>query len=117
MRQVPDVAADADPATGTDIIEGGEVTTGGGTSLSAPIWAGFLALIDQYLRGRGGHAAGFLNPELYALARGSPRYAPFHDITVGGNDFYLATPGYDMVTGLGSPVVWNLARDLAQAGD
>jgi kumamolisin len=43
-------------------------------------------------------------------------YAPFHDITLGGNDLYLATPGYDMVTGLGSPNVYNLARDLKSGG-
>lgn len=116
MRQVPDVAADANPATGNDIIEAGHVTTGGGTSLATPIWASFTALIDEYLRARGDHALGFLNPELYRLAASSPPFPPLHDITAGGNDFYLATTGYDMVTGLGSPDVWNLARDLALAG-
>jgi kumamolisin len=115
-RQVPDVSADANPAAGNDIIEGGHITTGGGTSLSTPIWAGFTALIDEYLLTQGGHAVGFLNPELYRLAQTPVPYRALHDITVGGNDFYLATPGYDMVTGLGSPDVWNLARDLAHAG-
>jgi len=115
-RQVPDVSADANPAAGNDIIEAGRVTTGGGTSLSAPIWAGFTALIDEYLLSHGGHAVGFFNRELYHLAEAPLPYKPFHDITVGGNDFYLATPGYDMVTGLGSPDVWNLARDLAHDG-
>jgi kumamolisin len=117
MRQVPDVSADADPATGNDIILSGGVTTGGGTSLASPIWAGFTALIDQYLRSHGGKAVGFFNTELYQLAETSPRYRPLHDITQGGNDFYPATRGYDMVTGLGSPNVWNLARDLAISGD
>ena len=115
-RQVPDVSADANPAAGNDIVEGGRVTTGGGTSLSAPIWAGFTALIDEYLLTQGGHLVGFLNPEIYRLAQVPVPYRAFHDITVGGNDFYLATAGYDMVTGLGSPDVWNLARDLAHAG-
>jgi kumamolisin len=115
-RQVPDVSADANPTAGNDIIVGGQVTTGGGTSLSTPIWASFTALIDEYLRARGGRRVGFLNPVLYRLAATAPTYRPLHDITVGGNDFYPATPGYDMVTGLGSPDVWNLARDLARLG-
>jgi kumamolisin len=55
---------------------------------------------------------GFFNPILYHLANAPVPYRPFHDITVGGNDFYTATPGYDMATGLGSPNVYNLARDL-----
>jgi kumamolisin len=116
-RQVPDVAADADEVTGTVIVENGQKSDGGGTSLSTPIWAGFTALIDQYLGKHGGHPVGFFNPLLYALADSSPSHPAFHDITIGGNDFYPAGPGYDMVTGLGSPDVWNLARDLAAQGD
>jgi kumamolisin len=115
-RQVPDVSADANPATGNDIIEHGHVTTGGGTSLASPTWAGFTALIDEYLHTQGDKEVGFLNAELYKLAEAPKPYRPFHDITTGGNDYYLATPGYDMATGLGSPDVWNLARDLAAAG-
>jgi kumamolisin len=115
-RQVPDVSADANPATGNDIVEHGRVTTGGGTSLSAPTWAGFTVLIDEYLRTEGDHTVGFFNPELYKLAQTQAPYKALHDVTTGGNDFYLATPGYDMVTGLGSPDVWNLARDLAAVG-
>ena len=116
-RQVPDVAADADTVTGTVIVENGQKAQGGGTSLSSPIWAGFTALIDQYLTTHGHHPVGFFNPLLYSLADSSPSYPPFHDITVGGNDFYPANLGYDMATGLGSPDVWNLARDLASQGD
>lgn len=115
-RQVPDVSADADSATGNVIVENGQKVTGGGTSLATPIWAAFTALIDQYLTSHGGSLVGFLNPDLYALANGSPPYPPFHDVKVGGNDLYPATPGYDMATGLGSPDVWNLARDLAAKG-
>jgi kumamolisin len=112
-REVPDVSADADPATGAAIIEGGRTELGGGTSLAAPLWAGFLALVDQYLHREGKPAAGFLNPAIYALAAGPAPYRPFFDVTAGGNDFFTAGPGYDLVTGLGSPEVWNLARDLA----
>ena len=111
-REVPDVAADADPSTGIFLIEQGHAGEGGGTSLAAPLWAGFTALMDEYLVANHDHPVGFFNPILYHLANSSVPYPPFHDITVGGNDFYLATPGYDMVTGLGSPNVYNLARDL-----
>jgi kumamolisin len=77
------------------------------------VWAALTALMDQYLHSRGDRPVGFVNPLLYRLTRGSPQFPPFHDVTVGGNDFYQAGPGYDMVTGIGTPDVWNLARDLA----
>ena len=111
-REVPDVSADSDPGTGNFIIENGSATQGGGTSLAAPLWSGFTALMDQYLKANHLGPVGFFNPILYHLASSSVPYPPFHDVTVGGNDFYLATPGYDMVTGLGTPNVYNLARDL-----
>jgi kumamolisin len=111
-RQVPDVSADSDPTTGNFIIENGKQDVGGGTSLAAPIWAGFTALFDQYLKANHDPPVGFFNPILYHLANSSVPYQPFHDVTVGGNDFYNATPGYDMTTGLGTPNVYNLARDL-----
>jgi kumamolisin len=69
--------------------------------------------MDQYLKAHNDRPVGFFNPILFHLANSSVPYAPFHDVTLGGNDFYLATPGYDMATGLGSPDVFNLARDLA----
>jgi kumamolisin len=111
-RQVPDVSADADPSTGNLIIEKGKKDVGGGTSLAAPVWAGFTAIMDQYLEANHDPAVGFFNPILYHLANSTVPYRPFHDVTVGGNDFFAATPGYDMATGLGSPDVYNLARDL-----
>jgi kumamolisin len=111
-RQVPDVSADSDPNTGNFIVENGKDGVGGGTSLAAPIWAGFTAIMDQYLKANHEPPVGFFNPILYHLANASVPYPPFHDITVGGNDFFTATPGYDMATGLGSPNVYNLARDL-----
>jgi kumamolisin len=111
-RETPDVAADGDPATGATIIEGGQTSVGGGTSLATPIWAGLTAVIDQYLKGHGDNPVGFGNPYFYELAA-KTNPAAFHDITEGGNDWYQAGPGYDMVTGLGSPIVANLASDLA----
>ena len=112
-RQVPDVSSDSDPATGNFIVEQGKASEGGGTSLAAPSWAGFTALIDEYLKLHSDPPVGFFNPILYHLANITLPYPPFHDVTVGGNDFYAATPGYDMTTGLGSPNVFNIARDLA----
>jgi kumamolisin len=111
-REVPDVSADSDPSTGNAIVEQGHAEQGGGTSLASPIWAAMTALMDQYLKANGEPPVGFFNPILYHLANSAVPFPPFHDVTLGGNDFYDATPGYDMVTGLGSPDVYNLARDL-----
>lgn len=110
-RQVPDVAAVGDPLTGNTIYEGGW-STGGGTSLATPIWAGYVALIDQYLRQHGKPAVGFINPVLYDLADHAQPYPPFHAITSGGNEVWRNGAGYNETTGLGSPDVYNLARDL-----
>jgi kumamolisin len=112
-RQVPDVSAAADPLTSARVVIDGNLTEAGGTSQAAPIWAGMTALINQYLKKQGRPVVGFLNPALYSLASGSPRYPPFHDVTLGTNLAYPAAPGYDMATGLGTPDAWNLARDLA----
>ena len=112
-REVPDVAADAAPQTGAAIRIHGRWLRSGGTSLATPVWAAITALMNQYLTAHGDRPAGFVNPLLYRLARGSPPYRPFHEVTAGTNDFYPAGPGYNMVTGLGTPDAWNLVRDLA----
>ena len=112
-REVPDVAALADPITGNAIFEGGRPSEGNGTSLATPVWAGFTALADAYLRSLGGHAVGFANPALYYIAGHSPPYPPFHVVSTGGNEVYLNGSGYSPTTGLGSPNVWDLARDFA----
>jgi kumamolisin len=111
-REVPDVAAIADPLSSAEINVNGSFVEVGGTSQAAPVWAGITAVIDQYLKAKGRHAAGFLNPALYSLARSKPAYPPFHDVVTGTNLVYPAGPGYDMATGLGTPDAWNLARDL-----
>jgi kumamolisin len=110
-RLTPDVAAVADSFTGMTIVMGGQVFVGGGTSQSAPLWAGFGALINQYLLAQGGELIGELNPLLYRMAEGAPLPA-FRDVTLGANAVDLAGPGYDLVTGLGTPNVDNLARNL-----
>lgn len=112
MREVPDVAALGDPTSGMSLVVQGQQAEIGGTSLATPVWAGFTALIDQYLQKNGQKPAGFINPALYAIAAGSPPYPAFHDVTEGGNDVYPATTGYDLSTGLGTPDVYNLARDI-----
>jgi subtilase family serine protease len=90
----------------------------GGTSASAPLWGGLIALADQYAH----HHLGFVNPAIYRIAHSSSYYKAFHDITTGDNTVtvnsatfigyrgapatiagYQATPGWDPVTGWGSP--------------
>ncbi|PXX13051.1 S53 family peptidase [Mycolicibacterium moriokaense] len=110
-RLTPDVAAVADPFTGVRIVLNQQEVVGGGTSQSAPIWAGMAAVMNQYLISNGGRALGDLNPVLYRIARGAP-LPGFRDITLGGNAVADAGPGYDMVTGLGTPDVDNLVRNV-----
>jgi kumamolisin len=99
----------ADPFTGMKIIVGGNVGVGGGTSLSAPIWAGLTAVVNDYLAARGAGPVGDLNPLLYRIA-GSAAAPAFHDVTLGGNAVEIAGPGFDLVTGVGTPDVEQLAR-------
>jgi kumamolisin len=122
MRSVPDVSADADPDSGVAVygVEGSSSkpawSQGGGTSQAAPIWAGMTALIDEYLKHQGlSHPVGFMNPALYTIASDRAHYPlpSFHDVTMGNNLYYSATPGYDMASGLGTPDAYNLARSLA----
>jgi len=114
-RLVPDVAAVGDPFTGVKFVLGQQVRTGGGTSQSAPIWAGLAALINDMFAVSGAPPLGDLNPILYEVAKGST--APsFRDLQLGGNAVAPGgRPGYDMVTGLGSPNVENLAKNILLA--
>ncbi len=107
-RAVPDVAADADPATGVVILLDGFTEEVGGTSASTPIWAGFVSLINQERFAKGKKALGQLNPRIYQLLG----TADFHDVTAGCNGGYCAGPGYDLVTGIGSPVMNKLLPKL-----
>jgi kumamolisin len=110
-RLTPDIAAVADPFTGMKIVFGQQVIVGGGTSLAAPIWAGIAAVMNQYLTENGGRLLGDVNPLLYRVAEGA-RLPAFRDIVLGGNAVALAGPGYDLVTGLGTPNVDNLVRNI-----
>jgi kumamolisin len=93
-RGVPDVAGDASPETGYQILVDGQQEVVGGTSAVAPLWAGLIALLNQQLDRK----VGFLNPQLYPLGE-----APFFDVTSGNNGAFAAAPGWDPCTGLGSP--------------
>ncbi len=119
MRTIPDVAFDADPSTGValyDSYNGGSAPwmQTAGTSLAAPCWAGLIALADQ-MRVSAGlttlDGPSQTLPRLYQLPA-----ADFHDITSGtttGSPNYTAAAGYDLVTGLGTPVANLLVPDLA----
>jgi len=104
MRQVPDVAGDADPASGFSFIFQGHAGQGGGTSAAAPLWAGTMALVNQDLKKKGLREAGFANPALYWMGQNSSKLPapPFHDVTSGNNLATGAGPGWDFATGLGS---------------
>jgi kumamolisin len=92
-RGVPDVAGDASPASGYDVVIGGANTVVGGTSAVAPLWAALIARINAAK----GQPAGFVNAKLYKAG------SVCNDITQGNNGSYVAVPGWDACTGLGSP--------------
>jgi hypothetical protein len=112
LRATPDVSMDADPETGVYVLDSfdGGYTQVGGTSLSTPMWAGLIAIVDQ---GRALKGLSSLDgpsqtlPMLYNLPS-----SDFHDILTG-NDGYPAEPGYDLATGLGSPNAGLLVPALA----
>ena len=105
-RGVPDVAGDADPATGYQVLVDGQRFVIGGTSAVAPLWAALIALINQ----KRGRAIGYLNPVVYGLAKGN---GAFHDILKGENGAYGANAGWDACTGLGSPNGAQLMKTLS----
>jgi subtilase family serine protease len=113
-RGVPDVAGDAAFNSGMAIVingPGGGLLVGAtGTSASTPLWAGVIALADQFA----GHPLGFVNPAIYQIGSGQAYHTAFHDVTGGNNTFelrkppvtvrgYTALPGWDPVTGWGTP--------------
>ena len=110
MRDVPDVAMMASPISpgalfGNDVSGTGEVECCiGGTSLSAPLWAGFSRVIAQQA---GNTRLGNLNPTIYRLGNQQYTTAGFHDVTIGNNGYnglpgFTAGPGYDQATGWGT---------------
>jgi subtilase family serine protease len=75
----------------------------GGTSFATPMWAGYIALVNQQLAENGDSTIGFINPTIYAQNVTSSYSTDFHDITSGKSGSYSAVTGYDLVTGWGSP--------------
>jgi subtilase family serine protease len=85
----------------------------GGTSFAAPMWAGYLALVNQQAVTKHDNPPGFINPTIYPLGLGKGYTTDFHDITSGSNGF-PATKGYDLATGWGSPNTDGLINALAK---
>jgi kumamolisin len=112
LRNVPDVAASAD--TDMMVCADGSCTGGyGGTSFASPIWAGFIALVNEYAVAHGKAVVGFINPAIYALGQTANYSTGFHDIVKGKSGKFSCTPSYDLVTGLGSPKGQGLIELLA----
>ena len=136
MRGIPDIAYQASATTGVLVYMTEADTTAsgtgcgganpcstgwyvvGGTSSGSPQWAGILAMADQIA----GRNLGYINPALYQIANDPAKYAAdFYDVTTGNNQLdptipgYSATPGWDAVTGLGTPNVARLIPDLIAA--
>jgi subtilase family serine protease len=116
LRNVPDVAAEAN--CDNYYCANGSCGEGlGGTSLAAPTWAGFVALINEQNVADGEGTLGFLNPTMYSAGSGY-----FHDITVGDNftsaspSLYSAVTGYDLVTGWGSPTDGAVSLTISPSG-
>jgi kumamolisin len=98
-RGVPDVAGDADPNTGYQVLVDGQSTVIGGTSAVAPLWAALISRLAQ----AAGKTFGLIQEQLYAGVLAGEAAPGFHDITSGSNGAYSAGPGWDACTGLGSP--------------
>ena len=116
QRNVPDVAL-----TGENIYvtyDNGGAAFVGGTSCAAPLWAGFMALVNQQAAASGQAAVGFINPAVYAIGKSSIYNACFNDTTAGNNynssspTNYPAVAGYDLCTGWGTPNGTNLINAL-----
>jgi len=116
FRNVPDVALNADPASGYEIIVLGVPAAVGGTSAAAPLWAALAAMVNQQRASSGSSALGFANPTLYALATSTSAALLFTDVTSGSNGFYNAASGYDNTTGWGSFKGTSLINTVSVAG-
>jgi uncharacterized repeat protein (TIGR01451 family) len=116
MRNVPDVAL-----TGDNVYvayNNGSFNSFGGTSCAAPLWAGFMALVNQQAAIMASPPVGFVNPAIYAIGKGGSYNACFHD-TANGNNYWTSSPtnfpaltGFDLCTGWGTPNGTNLINTL-----
>ncbi len=108
-RGVPDVAGNADPATGYQVLIDGQQTVIGGTSAVAPLWAALIARLAQAL----GKSLGLIQQPLYAGVQPGKPETGLRDITSGSNGAYSAGPGWDACTGLGVPEGATLLASLS----
>lgn len=108
FRGIPDVSGVADPGTSYSVYFLGKFIGVGGTSASAPLWAALAAIMQENIQAMYPNSSrlGFFNPIIYALPRG----LGFNDVKSGNNIMYpdelgfYATPGWDPVTGFGTPI-------------
>ncbi len=121
MRNLPDVSLVANNINlvwGNDFIGESFDWTEAGTSFAAPLWAGFMALVNQQAAANGQPPIGFANPALYAIGKSTNYLSCFHDITTGMNTNstsptkYYAVAGYDLCTGWGTMIGSNLMQAL-----
>jgi kumamolisin len=111
---VPDVAANADPDTGYALLFQDQWLVVGGTSAAAPLWAALWARLGEARMSLNLPPLSFVHGLLYDMG-GTPA---FHDITVGNNNYggvagYQCGPGWDAVTGWGSPDATRIIGELA----
>jgi hypothetical protein len=115
-RNIPDVAMAADNIW--VVYNDGAAGRFWGTSCATPLWAGFIALVNQEAASSGGPSVGFINPAIYSIGNSAGYAAAFHDITTGNNtnsgssNLFFAVPGYDLCTGWGTPNGMNLIDAL-----
>jgi hypothetical protein len=121
MRNIPDVAL---TANNVYVIYGnGSSGTFGGTSCATPLWAAFIALVNQQQAGYGLSSIGFINPAIYTIGKGAGYVSALHDITTGNNtspaspSAFYATTGYDLCSGWGTPNGDGLINALASSPD
>jgi len=123
MRNIPDVALTAD---NVDVIAGNGIDYGdqggiGGTSCASPLWAAFVALVNEQAGTNG--PVGFINPAIYLIGTELDYTSDFQDITTGNNEWiasptqFTAVPGYDLCTGWGTPAGSNLINALSRPLD
>ncbi|HTS16405.1 MAG TPA: PKD domain-containing protein [Verrucomicrobiae bacterium] len=116
MRNIPDVALTADNIYVT--YNNGQTGDFGGTSCAAPLWAAFVALVNQQAASNGFPAVGFVNPAVYSIGNSSNYAKSFHDVVTGNNTNssspagFFAAAGYDLCTGWGTPTGQGLINAL-----
>jgi len=114
MRNIPDVAMVGAGQIYLIANNGGAMTVAG-TSASAPLWAGFTALVNQQAVANAKPTVGFLNPAIYAIGNSGNYSQDFHDIRTGNNGAFKSIAGFDLVSGWGTPTGQPLIDDLTDA--